>query len=198
MSPHSDTPSPNLHARLRDVADAMRAQAAVAVPKQANVHLAWAVVNAINVGPPPTIDIVPGGVSGGSVWSQVSYEGWYNPTVGDSVLVMIDGTDRIVIGTMGSGSGYDKTWAIVGVAVYTYPGFTALVAGVINELWSVTSSGSIAFEIFQNGSSVIGPITANTTHTPSSFSPVTVVAGDYFELHVTVISGTPDVSVTLV
>jgi len=195
----SDTPSPHLHARLRDVADAFRSQAAVAVPKETNVHLVWATVAAVNVGPPPTVDITPGNVSGGDVWSHVSYEGWYNPTVGDNVLVMIDGTDRICLGTMApNGSPDDKTWAIVGVAVYRYPGWTATVAGVIEKLWKVTSSGSAAFEIFKNGSSVVGPLTANTTHALSTFSAITVAVGDYFELNVTVVSGTPDLSVSLV
>jgi hypothetical protein len=101
----NDTPSPNLHARLREAADAVRAAASVAVPKQSDVHLGWGVVEAINTGP-NSVDIVPGNNADGvSKWTTVEYEGWYQPTIGDNVAVLFDGTDRIVIGTMGVGGG---------------------------------------------------------------------------------------------
>lgn len=102
MSPHSgaDTPSPNLHARLRDVADAFRAQAAVAVPKQANVHLVYGVVLAVNTGPPPSVNIAPGGVTDGSQWTNVAYLNWYTPSESENVLILVDGSDRIVVGTV--------------------------------------------------------------------------------------------------
>jgi hypothetical protein len=98
--------SPHLAARIREVADAVRAQADVAVPKQTITRLVWAVVVAVNTGP-PSVDIAPGGVTDGTKWSSVDYQGWYSPTVGDNVLVMVDGTDRIVLGTMGVGGGVD-------------------------------------------------------------------------------------------
>ena len=97
----NDTPSRALAKRLRDVADAARAMAAVAVPKESNVHIGWGVVESVN-DTPPSIDVTPGNNADGvSKWSKVSILGWYVPTVGDNVLVLFDGTDRIVLGVMG-------------------------------------------------------------------------------------------------
>jgi hypothetical protein len=193
--------------RVRDLSDAIRGMAAVAVPKQTDIHMCWAVVVGVATSAPNTVDLAPGGISGGAGWFAVSYEGWYSPTVGDNVLVIIDGSDRIVVGTMapngGSGGGEDdKTWAIMGVDVNRYPGWTAAVpSGVtasIDELWCVTSSGTATFSLYQNGTAVVGPATANSTHTSDTFAAITVSDGDYFELDVTAISGAPDLSVSVI
>src|ERR1700691_4719068 len=96
----TDTPSKNLRSRIRNLADAIRAASAKAVPKENDVHIEWGTVQAVNTDP-PTVDIIPGNVQDGiSLWSQVSCISWYTPTVDDNVLVLVDGTDRIVVGTV--------------------------------------------------------------------------------------------------
>ena len=184
---------------IRDVAHQIRAKAPISLPKSNSLELVWGVVQTVNTGPPLTVSIQLLGDTTGTITVNARYLGSYSPTAGDSVVCVLHGKDLIVLGALApAGDSDDKTWAIVGTSVYRYPGWTATVAGTISGLWCVTSSGSAAFEIYQNGSSVIGPITANTTHAPASFGYVTVNVGDYFELNVTVVSGTPDLSVSAV
>jgi hypothetical protein len=154
----SDTPSSQLHARLRDVADAVRSQANVAVPKQTITRLVWAVVVTVNA---YTVDVAPGGATDGSQWSDVSFQGWYQPTEGDNVLVMVDGSDRIILGTMaGAGGGIQSSlaYAILGpIPNQTFPGVfvpsgNAYVVGAKGK----TSAGSLTMKVQVNGSDVTG------------------------------------------
>jgi hypothetical protein len=195
----SDFLGPEMRAVIRKTADKTRAHARLPLPKNNDLELVWGVVETLNAGPPLTVSLQLMGDTTGTITVNARYLGSYSPTAGDSVVCVLHGKDLIVLGALApAGASDDKTWAIVGASVYRYPGWTATVAGTISGLWCVTSSGSAAFEIYQNGSSVIGPITANTSHAPASFTAVTVDVGDYFELNVTVVSGTPDLSVSAV
>lgn len=170
----NDTPSPDLHALIRDVADAVRSQADVAVPKQTITRLVWAVVVTVN-DTPPSIDVAPGGVTGGTQWTGVSYQSWYTPTVGDSVLVLVDGTDRIVLGTMavvGGGLQSVLGYAILGsVPAQTLPGVyvpggATYVVGAKGD----TGTGSVTMKVQVNGSDVTGLTGLSVTTTPTAWT----------------------------
>jgi hypothetical protein len=198
----NDTPSPHLHARLREAADAVRAAASIAVPKRSDVHIGWGVVEAVNAGPPATVDIVPGNNADGvSKWSTVAYEGWYSPTVGDNVFVIFDGTDRIVVGTMaGGGMSTLYPWpsfAIANPVVRIYPGgFVPVGLGgvvLLTKGWSETTSGSVDFDILVNGGAIPGlsGLTATTTPAPHSLTPYSFSDHDLVQMKINSISGTP-------
>ncbi len=177
MSPSSETPSPNLHARLRDVADAVRASNAVAVPKQSILTLEWGVVTNVN-DTPPTVDVAPSNntaTSPPSLWSQVSFQSWYQPAVGDNVLVLIDGRDKIVFGTMAvAGGGLQSVLAYAfdgPVANKTFagpyvPGGNTWVVGAKGDM----GSGSITMKVQVDGTDVTGLTGLSVTTSPTAWT----------------------------
>lgn len=150
----------HLDARVRDTADAIRAQGAVSVPKTSIVTIEWGTVVDVN-DTPPSVNVAPSGVTDGTKWLNVKYQSWYQPTEGDSVLVMTDGTDRIVLGTMAlAGGGIQSclAYALIGaIPNKTFPGpyvpgGNTYVVGAKGD----TGSGSVTMKVQVNGSDVTG------------------------------------------
>lgn len=112
---------------------------------------------------PPSVDVVPGNNADGvSKWSKVSMLSWYQPNVGDNVLVMFDATDRIVIGTTadvpGGGIQSMVAYALLGSVPNKtlpgpyVPGGLTFVVGAKGD----TGSGGVTMKVQVNGSDVTG------------------------------------------
>lgn len=173
--------STGLDARIRDTADAARAQAAVSVPKKNIITLEWATVLMVNDTPKQTVDVAPGGVLDGTKWSKVKYLSNYMPIAGDYVLIMVDGTDRVVFGTMAAAGGGLQSvlaYALIGaIPNKTFPG--PYVPGGVTYVVGAkgdTGSGSVTMKVQVNGSDVTGltGLSVTSSSTAWTCTPVRV------------------------
>lgn len=58
--------------------------------------LMWGVVTAVITGPPKKVTVT---VQGSTATTDCRYQGWYTPTIGDVVGLLVDGLHLFCIGT---------------------------------------------------------------------------------------------------
>src|ERR1700691_3082705 len=174
----TDTPSKNLRSRIRNLADAIRAASAKAVPKENDVHIEWGTVQAVNTDP-PTVDIIPGNVQDGiSLWSQVSCISWYTRIVDGTVsnlsedivlkaaTITIDASVALLLGTHSITATLSNSFAVTAATTITLTSSDG--TGTQIELYAIGGQGAMELAADMMGffrTSPVAQISASTLST---------------------------------
>jgi hypothetical protein len=190
---------------IRELADAIVARAAKAKPNTPKFRVVWAVVSAVDAGPPPTLEIYVAGNS--NLTTGVNYLLSYTPAIGDTVMCTWHGKDLVVIGalsgTSGGGLQIPITYAIVGplTADYTYPGpFIPVPEGQsVKILHAVAdiSSGSANVTLKDNGTDITDLTAIDISSSPYTVTPYQWTNGHKLTIKVNSESDSGDLSFSL-